>query len=99
MYLGFPNRSECDRARQLASRSLDGDLSELEVGVLRAHLQECAACAEVAAAMGEITERVRTAVPMDPAPPDVIAHMHVTAPAIDIGAERQLRRRPTRRTR
>ena len=67
MYLGFPNRSDCDRARELASRSLDGDLSEFDLGVLRAHLQECAACAEVAAAMGEVTERVRTAVPMDPA--------------------------------
>jgi len=105
MYLGFPNRSDCDRARELASRRLDGDLSEFDLGVLRTHLQECAACADVAAAMGEITERVRTAVPMDPAPPDVIAHVHGVAPAhaatsaIDIRAERQLRRRPARRTR
>ncbi|HEX5248554.1 MAG TPA: zf-HC2 domain-containing protein [Gaiellales bacterium] len=99
MYLGFPNRSDCDRARELASRSLDGDLAEFDLGSLRAHLQECAACAEVAAAMGEITERVRTAVPMDPAPADVVAHMHVQAQAIDIRAERQLRRRPARRTR
>jgi predicted anti-sigma-YlaC factor YlaD len=94
MYLGFPNRSDCDRARELASRSLDGDLTEFDLGVLRAHLQECVACAEVAAAMGEVTERVRTAVPMDPAPPDVVAHAHVVA--IDIRAERELRV-PTRR--
>ena len=99
MYLGFPNRSDCDRARELASRRLDGDLTEFDLGLLRAHLDECAACAEVAAAMGEVTERVRTAVPMDPAPPDVVAHMHVPAQAIDIQAERQLRRRPARRTR
>jgi predicted anti-sigma-YlaC factor YlaD len=99
MYLGFPNRSDCDRARELASRSLDGDLTELDQGALRAHLQECAACAEVAAAMGEVTERVRTAVPMDPAPPDVIAHVQGAAQPIDIDAERQLRRRPARRTR
>jgi predicted anti-sigma-YlaC factor YlaD len=99
MYLGFPNRSDCDRARELASRGLDGDLSEFDLGVLRVHLQECAACAEVAAAMGEITERVRTAVPMDPAPPDVIAHFHAQPQAIDIRAERQLRRRPAFRTR
>ncbi len=35
MYLGFPNRSDCDRARELASRSLDGDLTEFDLGVLR----------------------------------------------------------------
>jgi predicted anti-sigma-YlaC factor YlaD len=93
MYLGFPNRSDCDRARELASRRLDGDLTEFDLGVLRTHLGECPACAEVAGAMGEITERVRTAVPMDPAPPDVVAH------AIDIRPERQLRPRPARRRR
>jgi predicted anti-sigma-YlaC factor YlaD len=99
VYLGFPNRSDCDRARELASRSLDGDLTEFDAGVLRAHLGECAACAEVAAAMGEISERVRTAVPMDPAPPDVVAHVHVHAQLTDIRSERQLRRRPARRAR
>jgi len=99
VYLGFPNRSDCDRARELASRSLDGDLTEFDLGVLRTHLRECEGCAEVAGAMGEITERVRTAAPMDPAPPDVIAHVHAAAPAIDIRAERQLRRRPPRRRR
>jgi predicted anti-sigma-YlaC factor YlaD len=99
MYLGFPNRSDCDRARELASRSLDGDLTEFDLGILRTHLRECAACAEVAAAMGEITERVRTAVPMDPAPPDVVAHVHMSAQPIDIRSGRQLQRRPARGTR
>jgi predicted anti-sigma-YlaC factor YlaD len=99
MYLGFPNRRDCDRARELASRSLDGDLAEFDLGVLRTHMDECAACAEVAAAMGEISERVRTAVPIDPAPPDVVAHVHAQSRAIDIRAERQLRRRSPRRTR
>lgn len=73
MYLGFPNRSDCDRARELASRGLDGDLTEFDASALRTHLRECVACAEVAQAMGEITEQVRTAVPMEPAPPVVVA--------------------------
>ena len=73
MYLGFPNRSDCDRARELASRGLDGDLTDFDASALRTHLRECAACAEVAQAMGEITEQVRTAVRMDPAPSVVVA--------------------------
>ena len=50
-------------------RGLDGDLTEFDAALLRAHLRECAACAEVGAAMGEITERVRHAPPDGAAPP------------------------------
>jgi predicted anti-sigma-YlaC factor YlaD len=55
----YPHRDSCDRARQLASRDLDGDLSELDAHVLGAHLRDCADCAEFTAAMGHVTGRVR----------------------------------------
>jgi anti-sigma factor RsiW len=55
----YPHRDSCDRARQLASRDLDGDLSELDAHALSAHLRDCADCAEFTAAMGHLTARVR----------------------------------------
>jgi hypothetical protein len=41
----------CDRAREYASRRLDGDLSELEAVLLRAHLRRCPACRSFDAAL------------------------------------------------
>jgi anti-sigma factor RsiW len=51
----------CERAREWASLRLDGELSELEQALYRAHLDRCAACAEYAAAVAVTTERIRSA--------------------------------------
>jgi predicted anti-sigma-YlaC factor YlaD len=69
------HRDACDRARELASRDLDGDLSEFDSGALRAHLRECAGCADFAAAMARTTERVRASARLEPGParPAVVA--------------------------
>jgi ferric-dicitrate binding protein FerR (iron transport regulator) len=68
VYTGFPHRDECDRAREFASRRLDGDLSEFDIGVLRMHLRECAECAEVAQAMERVTHRIRRSARLQPGP-------------------------------
>jgi ferric-dicitrate binding protein FerR (iron transport regulator) len=65
---GFPNRCDCDRARELASRHLDGDLTEFDLGALRTHLRECPDCAEAAAGMERVTDRIRAAARLEPAP-------------------------------
>src|SRR5580765_5458192 len=49
----------CERAREWASLELDGELSELERSMLRAHTRRCAACADYVVEVGAITERVR----------------------------------------
>jgi Putative zinc-finger len=69
VYTGNPHRDECDRARELASRRLDGDLSEFDVGALRTHLRDCAECTEVAAAMESLTHGIRRSVRLQPAAP------------------------------
>jgi predicted anti-sigma-YlaC factor YlaD len=37
---------ECDHARARVSLALDGELSQVEQALLRAHVGRCAACAE-----------------------------------------------------
>lgn len=69
MYTGDPHRDECDRARELASRKLDGDLTEFDLGVLRMHLRDCGECAQVAAAMEGLTRRIRRSARLQPAAP------------------------------
>ncbi|HEY2789766.1 MAG TPA: zf-HC2 domain-containing protein [Gaiellales bacterium] len=68
MSFHFSHRAECDRARELASRRLDGDLTEFDVGLLRMHLRDCAECVEVTQAMERVTHRVRGARMVEPAP-------------------------------
>lgn len=58
--LGF-SRTDCSRARASASALLDGELSELDVGRLRAHLRECPACTAWADQVEETTRRLRQA--------------------------------------
>jgi len=71
----YPHRDSCDRARQLASRDLDGDLSELDARALHAHLRECGDCAEFTSAMGQLTARLRGSERLErgPARPPVVA--------------------------
>ncbi|HLM35813.1 MAG TPA: zf-HC2 domain-containing protein [Gaiellaceae bacterium] len=55
----------CDRARQLASLRLDGELSELEAALLDAHLARCGGCSAFAATGAEIAATLR-ALPPEP---------------------------------
>ena len=51
----------CERAREWASLRLDGELSELEQALLNAHLGRCAACAEYARNVTDVTQALRRA--------------------------------------
>jgi predicted anti-sigma-YlaC factor YlaD len=53
--------SDCVRAREAASRRLDGELSELEVVRLDAHLRRCSACREFADHAAAIVLQLRRA--------------------------------------
>jgi predicted anti-sigma-YlaC factor YlaD len=88
VYSSFHHRDECDRARELASRQLDGDLTEFDVGVLRLHLRECAECAEMAQAMERVTHRIRRSGRLQPEP---------ARPAVVSAARSRPRRRSGRR--
>ena len=51
----------CDRARSWAALAPDGELSELERELLRAHLAACRSCRRFAVNVGEIASVLRTA--------------------------------------
>jgi predicted anti-sigma-YlaC factor YlaD len=53
--------TECMRARESASAQLDGELSELEVVRLDAHLRDCAECSAYAREIGGIARELRAA--------------------------------------
>jgi predicted anti-sigma-YlaC factor YlaD len=53
----------CDRARQLASLRLDGELSELEAALLDAHLARCSGCSAFAATSVNIATALRALAP------------------------------------
>ena len=55
----------CDRARSWAALAPDGELSELERKLLRAHLAGCGSCARFAAEVAEIALAVRAS-PFEP---------------------------------
>jgi anti-sigma factor RsiW len=52
---------ECERARTWASLGLDGELSQVEQALLRAHVGRCAACAEFARDLDGLTQELRRA--------------------------------------
>jgi predicted anti-sigma-YlaC factor YlaD len=56
-----PQPRICERAREWSSLRLDGELSELEQALLRAHLDRCASCRAYAHAVSRIAETIRTA--------------------------------------
>src|SRR6476646_10689130 len=58
--MGAVLAAECERARARASLGLDGELSQLEQALLRAHVGRCAACAEFASDVGALTQELRT---------------------------------------
>lgn len=51
----------CDRAREWISADLDGELSELECALLRAHLAGCIYCAAQVRGLADATVRLRFA--------------------------------------
>ena len=52
--------ANCDRARAWASLRLDGEISELEVALLEAHLRRCAECSEYEETMRGAVLALRT---------------------------------------
>jgi hypothetical protein len=60
-------KSGCERAREWVSLELDGELSELEGALLRAHLDRCAACAAFANGVRTFTRELRAAPLEEPA--------------------------------
>jgi predicted anti-sigma-YlaC factor YlaD len=64
----------CDRAREWISADLDGELSEIERALLRAHVADCLACEERARAVAATTVQLRYAGLEQPElPPYVVA--------------------------
>jgi anti-sigma factor RsiW len=55
-----PSR-RCDRAREYASLALDGELSQFEHALLRAHLEQCNGCRSYNGGLVATTERLRNA--------------------------------------
>jgi predicted anti-sigma-YlaC factor YlaD len=58
--MGAVLAAECERARAWASLGLDGELSQVEHALLRAHVGRCAACAGFASEVGALTQELRT---------------------------------------
>src|SRR3954451_12245633 len=56
-----PKSQLCDRARQLASARLDGELSELEGALLDAHVARCVSCSSFALDVSGIAGALRAA--------------------------------------
>ena len=51
----------CERAREYASLALDGELSQFEHALLRAHLEACPGCRSYNGGLVATTERLRNA--------------------------------------
>lgn len=58
--MGAVLAAECERARAWASLGLDGELSQVEQALLRAHVGRCAACAEFARDADALTQEIRS---------------------------------------
>src|SRR4051794_20964980 len=59
---------QCDRARELASLRLDGELCELEEALLNTHLSRCDECHSFAQSLGGVTTALRAAPRERPSP-------------------------------
>jgi predicted anti-sigma-YlaC factor YlaD len=57
--MGVVLAAECERARKRASLGLDGELSQVEQALLRAHVGRCAQCAGFAHDLGAMTQGIR----------------------------------------
>ena len=52
--------ADCERARTWSSLELDGELSQVELALLRAHIGRCATCVEFARDLDGLTQELRT---------------------------------------
>jgi predicted anti-sigma-YlaC factor YlaD len=59
--MGVVRAAECERARSWVSLELDGELSEVERALLRAHIVRCAACAGFERDADALTRELRAA--------------------------------------
>jgi predicted anti-sigma-YlaC factor YlaD len=59
--MGVVQNADCERAHRWMSLALDGELSEVEQVLLRAHVGRCAACAGFERDMDALTRELRTA--------------------------------------
>jgi predicted anti-sigma-YlaC factor YlaD len=59
--MGAVQAAECERARSRVSLGLDGELSEVERALLRAHVGRCAVCAGFARDVDVLTRELRAA--------------------------------------
>jgi len=59
--MGAVLAAECERARNWVSLGLDGELSQVEQALVRAHVGRCAACAEFASDLHGLTQELRRA--------------------------------------
>jgi predicted anti-sigma-YlaC factor YlaD len=64
--MGVVPAAECERAHLWASLGLDGELSEVEQALLRAHVGRCTACAAFSRDLDGLTQELRTAAPQRP---------------------------------
>ena len=71
---------KCQAVRVWISAAVDGEATETERTALRAHVAECAACAEWAALAESLVLRVRTAAPAHPMKELVLAPGAPAAP-------------------
>jgi predicted anti-sigma-YlaC factor YlaD len=58
--MGAVLAAECERARAWVSLGLDGELSQVEQALLRAHVGRCTPCAGFARDLGGLTHRIRS---------------------------------------
>jgi len=65
--MGAVQNADCERAHAWVSLALDGELSEVEQGLLRAHVGRCAACAGFQRDVDALTRELRSAPHVRPA--------------------------------
>ena len=66
----------CQRIREQVSLRLDGELSQLELRMVAAHLERCAECQAFEASVREFTEELRAAPLQSPRLPIVVRRAH-----------------------
>jgi anti-sigma factor RsiW len=59
--MGAVLAAECERARNWVSLGLDGELSQVEQALVRAHVGRCAGCADFARDLHGLTQELRRA--------------------------------------
>jgi len=76
----------CDRAREYASRSFDGELSDFERALLESHLERCEPCRLYSSELEEIVSQLREA-PLEklPHPVALPSRSRVRARALQVG--------------